>query len=240
MLLERGKGAKALYSQIAEILRDDIESGKYHKGDLIPTEKELEKLYSVSRVTVRQAIGELVNENYLNTAQGIGTTVIFDKINENLKGVKSFSEEMAQHGMVMKTSYCTIEKVGMDRLIAKQFGMAEGTQVNKLVRVRDVSDRPLVYSITYINNIYDLPLNPYRYHESLYYVLKTEYDIRIVSGSETFEAVVSDKEISKMLEVSEKTPIFKRVRKTYDQHNNVLEYTVCYYIGSRYKYSITI
>ena len=57
--LESGKGASPLYAQIKDILLSNIEEGIYK--DKIPTEKQLQELFQVSRITVRQAIDELVS-----------------------------------------------------------------------------------------------------------------------------------------------------------------------------------
>lgn len=79
-MLNREKGAAPLYSQIVEIIRGQIEKGEFVKGDLFLTEKKLQEIYQVSRITVRQAINELVNEGYLQCSRGIGTTVVLSLI----------------------------------------------------------------------------------------------------------------------------------------------------------------
>ena len=35
-------------------------------------------------------------------------------------------------------------------------------------------------------------------------------------------------------------PVFKRVRKTYLPGNEVFEYSICYYPGNRYKYTVDL
>ena len=48
-----------LYKQLKSILQGEIESGRYQKGEKIPTELELSRRYHVSRITVRNALDEL-------------------------------------------------------------------------------------------------------------------------------------------------------------------------------------
>ena len=103
-MLKREKGAPPLYFQLMEELKEQIENEKYKRGDAFLTEKQLQERYQVSRVTVRQAVNELVNAGYLQCARGVGTTVVFNKIDETLKQLKSFSEEMESHGIIIKTS----------------------------------------------------------------------------------------------------------------------------------------
>ncbi len=240
MKLNHEKGAAPLYFQIENIIKDQIEKGEYTNGDVLPSEKQLQEIFGVSRVTVRQAVSALVNAGYLQSAQGIGTTVIFEKIDEKLKRVISFSEEMEQHGIKMETSYCniTLEKAG--KSTAGKLEIKEGEEAYKLVRVRCVKASPIVYSITYLRKYHELPLEPDYYKESLYNYLDTEYGVKIVKGQDTFEAVLADKDIGKYLNISPGSPVFKRTRKTTDQHNELVEYTLCYYPGDKYKYSVDL
>jgi len=66
-----------LYVQIYTITKEKIESGEWPPGTQTPTEDELCKSYDVSKVTVREAIQELVREGYLKRQQGKGTFVLY-------------------------------------------------------------------------------------------------------------------------------------------------------------------
>jgi DNA-binding GntR family transcriptional regulator len=65
-----------LYVQIYSIIREKVESGEWPEGTQIPTEDDLCRTYDVSKVTVREAIQELVREGYLRRQQGKGTFVL--------------------------------------------------------------------------------------------------------------------------------------------------------------------
>ena len=54
-----------LYEQLKNAIRKEINEKKYSPGDRMPSEAELEKLYHVSRITVRRAIKELCDEEVL-------------------------------------------------------------------------------------------------------------------------------------------------------------------------------
>ena len=64
------------YKQIADILRERIDGGSYHDGDRMETESSLTERFRVSRQTIRQAIGLLENEGYVQRRQGSGTYVM--------------------------------------------------------------------------------------------------------------------------------------------------------------------
>ncbi len=65
-----------LYIQLTRIFLDEIRNGLWKINARIPSEEELCKLYNVSKVTVRQAINNLVSDGYLMKIQGKGTFVV--------------------------------------------------------------------------------------------------------------------------------------------------------------------
>lgn len=64
-----------LYIQLTRIFLDEIHANRWKLNDRIPSEEELCKHYNVSKVTVRQAINNLVSDGYLMKIQGKGTFV---------------------------------------------------------------------------------------------------------------------------------------------------------------------
>lgn len=64
-----------LYIQLTRIFLEEINSGRWELGCQIPTEEELCKTYNISKITVRQAINNLVSDGYLVKVQGKGTFV---------------------------------------------------------------------------------------------------------------------------------------------------------------------
>ncbi len=239
MSLARNKGSMPLYAQIAQELEEKILSGEYAPGTIIPSEKQLQEKYMVSRMTVRLAVGDLVNKGYLECMRGIGTIVVYGKVEENLHQVTSFTEEMKQHGMTMQTRYCTMEKAEAPERVQKALGLAPGCLVYRLERVRCAENRPMAYSVTWLN-IEDLPLDAECYSDSLYAFLAREKRIRVSRGEDTLEAVLTDSTVEKMLDVSRHSPAFKRTRVSFDQEGRKIEYSVSYYPGDRYKYSVTL
>jgi GntR family transcriptional regulator len=63
------------YTQIAELLRRRIARGVWRKGDRLPANEALMKEFDVSRITIREALGLLINENLIEARQGAGTFV---------------------------------------------------------------------------------------------------------------------------------------------------------------------
>ncbi|MDD3925566.1 MAG: GntR family transcriptional regulator [bacterium] len=68
-------GDKPLYFQIKQIVAEAIENGILKPGERLPAFRKLTRDLDVSMITVKQAVGELVEEGYLYTRQGSGTYV---------------------------------------------------------------------------------------------------------------------------------------------------------------------
>ncbi|MGC1547948.1 MAG: phosphonate metabolism transcriptional regulator PhnF [Rhodanobacter sp.] len=72
--VERGRGV-ALWSQISDILAEDIFKGRLRQGEQLPSAQDLATRFDVNRHTVRRAIATLEQRNLVRTEQGRGTFV---------------------------------------------------------------------------------------------------------------------------------------------------------------------
>ncbi|WP_280191245.1 GntR family transcriptional regulator [Delftia sp. PS-11] len=70
------QGRDKLHLQLARLFRNKIATGQWPVGSAIPTGPELEALHSVSRTTVRMALGALASEGLLRTHKRGGTRVV--------------------------------------------------------------------------------------------------------------------------------------------------------------------
>lgn len=239
MELDRRKEAPPLYTQVAHELAKKIENGEYHAGELIPSERQLQSLYKVSRMTVRLAMSELTNKNYIECRRGIGTIVIYGKIKESIKQVKSLTEEMAQQGVELITTECELCREKLPSIVALTFNKKPMTECLVLKRIRVAKGRPLVYSKTFLN-VEGAPEDVQAYNKSLYELLKESLHITIARGEDVLEAVLSEGKVSEKLQLLDGFPVFKRTRITYDESDTPLEYSICYYPGDQYKCSVEI
>ena len=62
------------YLQISTWLKELVQTGRFKKGERLPSEMELSKICNVNRNTLRQAVGELVAQGILRKEKGTGTT----------------------------------------------------------------------------------------------------------------------------------------------------------------------
>src|SRR3954451_20293757 len=92
-----------LYYQLAETLRERIESNALKPGSQLPSERELSEQLGISRMTVRQAITYLAQKGTLVIKPGVGTFVAEPKLTYDDLHLLGFTEEMMTQGRVVSS-----------------------------------------------------------------------------------------------------------------------------------------
>ncbi len=67
-----------LYEKVVDQIKNMISSGAYHKGEMLPSEKDLIEMTGVSRITVREAMRVLKETGVIETKKGKGSFVLID------------------------------------------------------------------------------------------------------------------------------------------------------------------
>lgn len=237
-VLDNSKGAPPLYLQIHADLKEKIIKDEYAYGDRIPSEKELENIYQVSRITARQAIQELEKENMVERARGKGTIVTYRKcMEEHLSTIRSFTNEMKDRNMEPGTKEAKISIVQADDVLADIFNMEPGMLLYYLQRVRTGDGQEIVYFESYFPMDSKLPMEDAAYDGSIYEMLR-QRGIMAVFVKEQFDCLCPSEEIQKKLVMGENIPVLRRRRVSYDEAGKVVEYTIGYYRGDRYSYHV--
>lgn len=86
-------GRQQLYYQLYNLLFQDIISGKYPVGCIIPAESELMNTYHVSRATARKAMEMLANDGLVSKKRGYGTFVISAQPNTSPQRVVRYTRK---------------------------------------------------------------------------------------------------------------------------------------------------
>src|SRR5215467_15738388 len=137
-----------MYYQIMNQLRERIAAGEYTVNDALPPERELVEAYQVSRMTIRQAILELVNEGILVRRKGIGTFVAPPKLEQRLNSLTSFTEDMAQRGMKAGSRIISFKEMSPDPTLRKTLGLSAEEKVFECVRLRLADEDPMALETT--------------------------------------------------------------------------------------------
>jgi GntR family transcriptional regulator len=179
-----------LYYQIRENLRELIRNEELPEGALIPSERELSDIYGVNRLTVRQALTELVKEGLLNRKRGVGTFVSSRKIAHPMPDLAGFTERMLRTGHRPGGKVLSLMKQHPARSVAQALNMSPDGYVTTIVRLRFVDDEPIMMETCSLP--YDL-VPELRAEDladqSLYHLLATRCNIQMVEAEEVLEPV---------------------------------------------------
>jgi GntR family transcriptional regulator len=227
-----------IFKQIAQQLRQQIEQGTLRFGDVIPGERELAESLTVSRMTLRAAIEELVNEGLLVRQRGRGTVVTHVRINKQAQvvGFMSFSEEMRARGLEPSSRILALESEVADAGVAAQLALPLGAQVILLKRVRLANGEPMALERCYV------PYERFRRlltfdlaTRSLYDILEQEFDTRPTVCEETVEAIALGAPEARALGVQRGSPALLVTRVTRDAHAALIEAEQTIYRCDRYR-----
>ena len=224
-----------LYFQLEEILRGLITSGEFQPGQLLPSEAELQRLFNVSRITVRQSLGNLERDGLILRRRAKGTRVAEPKIESDLEHIRSFTQELQAQGFDPTTQEFHINLVPCEETVSEILKCGVGDEVYQLCRLRGSSERPLGVFETHLPRSLNLQLED-DYSGSMYKLLEEKYGTNIAFIDEYLEATTASRELAAQLKIDTGDPILKQVRVGYDAGQRPIEYTVVHFRGDLYRY----
>ena len=240
--LDNSKNARPLYLQIKNYIYQQIADKVYDVGSILPSELEYQKRFGVSRITVRNAINELVVEGFLERTRGKGTVVLFKKVTENISNTSSFSEEMTERGLTAHTSFVNVSLVRAGAMVGENLGVKADDFVINIQRIRGTKEYPIVYADSYFALDRNLPVDKDLYYGSMYDTVKkhcgVNWKTEIHRHSDSFEAISADHDLAKKLEINPGMPVLKRFSKTKDKEGRIFEFAICYYRGDKFSCSV--
>jgi len=227
-----------LYVQIKDYIRLNIQNGIYRADEKIPSSRQFADQFSVNRLTVTKAIKELVQEGLLYSQVGKGTYVAPAKIDQMLQTLTSFTQDMSRRGknVSSKVLYANVDPASDE--VARALAILRGAEVVVLHRVRLADGQIIALEKSHI--IYALCPNILDHHDfcrdSLYHVLRTDYNLHLTYARQTIEAKIADENELELLEAERNTPVLSITRVTYDTKDRPVEYVRSAYRGDRYSF----
>ncbi|AFK02474.1 transcriptional regulator, GntR family with UTRA sensor domain [Emticicia oligotrophica DSM 17448] len=205
-----------LYRQIQANLKEKITSGIYEEGGLLPSENDLCSEFSATRMTVRQALNELVREGYITRQHGKGSIVSASRKSLGLLSLKGWTEVVVasdRHGKTLVLEGPVLKP--LDDMIFMP--LLEGEAKDDFIffkRLRLVEDSPVMFEQTYIPNK-NLPnfIEEPLLEGSLFRTLLIRYHVDVQSMSQEVRAIAADKETASLLKIKQKSPVLHLLRK---------------------------
>lgn len=245
--MKTNKQNTLLYMTIFRQLADDIRSGSFQNGDLLPPEKDLMERFRASRTTIRHAISLLCNEKLVTVRQGRGTVVTLPEEDnytsilkaDKFRGITSIQSQTTQSGAI-KSQNGLVDLIRASAAIAEKLSISQNDDVYRVRRIKLIDNQPFGYIVSYI------PASEIPGFETfsgkistLYNTLKEAYNIEIVKAKETITSSACSATESLLLNLSPNSPLLLLRRLGYTEHG-ILEYTESYYDPAKYEIVINM
>lgn len=230
-----------IYQQIADALRGDITAGALRPGDDIPSETLLADRLNVSRMTVRQAIADLVAQGLLVRRRGVGTFVNDAKRRHDVQTLCSFSEEMAQRGLKVSSQVMHAQRQVPDTAASGFLHLKDGEKVFQICRLRFVEDEPMAVETVHVPcELFEGLLEHDLAGSSLFAIYEQHYGMTIGTTEHRIEPVNAAAAQAKLLGVSTGTALLRMTGGTYTTSARPIEYVEGLYRGDRYGFRMTL
>ena len=225
-----------IYIKIHNQLRENIEDGKWKVGDKIPAERGLASQFGVSRMTLRQAIQELVDEGILERHVGSGTFVANRKVQEKMSGVTSFTDLMKSIGKEPSSTTISYHLTIPSQVEIEKLGLKDGDQVIRMERIRSGNDVPICFEVATIPARLVKGLSKEEVTTSFWETLEHKAHLYPGHAVQHISATKANERIAIYLNVKRGDPLLRMTQLSYLQDGTPFEYVHTQYVGSRFEF----
>ena len=200
------------------------------------TDQELSELFGVSRMTVRQAVQELVNGGFLRRVRGSGTFVCESKVEEQLSIQTSFIDQWADLGQHLQFEVLHCVRESCPESIAKKMALSTEEHVWSIVRRRKIKNIPISVDYRYIPTRV-IPVLTKAQIESTSLLQLLSDHAGLSYGNFTVEAILADIERADTLGLLPGDPLLKRSLTYQNEEDQAIMAGVSYYHAGQVRYS---
>jgi len=233
-----------LYKEVRDQIVRSLVRSEWQPGDVLPSEKELAKRFSVAISTIRAAVGELVAANILVRKQGKGTFVAH---HNNPTQLYRFFNVVRNHGgkEPFMRKLLSMVKERADHEAIRVFGLTNARRGGDIYRIRirlsahgpafAIAD--VVLPVHLFPNLKEehIPDGP----QGLYAVYQEKYGVNIVRVVEELFAVGASARVARALSLDPGEPLLEVRRTGYTFNDVAVEQRTTWIHTSNYHYHVT-
>ena len=226
-------GSQPAYKRIQDSIRQRIESGKLHSGDVVESERELAKIHKVSLMTARHALADLAREGIVERRHGAGTFVAPPKIHFNK--LMSYTEQMASRGLSARSKIVRVSTNETDAEISARLSLPAGSTLAVVERVRQAADEPFALEKCYLSaDEFPGLVNATLERNSLFATLEHEYGVELAYADEEIDATHADSKTAELLSVPKGAPLLRIRQVIFSTKGRPTLYVVGLYLSGRH------
>lgn len=228
----------ALYQDLAVGLRRAITDGTYPPGARLPSESELCRTYGVARSTVRRALAILAEDGVLASHQGARRTVLAQPRLQSFGELRSFSRWARSIGEVPSGRVEVFERRAATEVQARALALEPGTPLVYVVRVRLLSDVPVMIERTAYAERAGVLLSFVDLERESISERLEEHGIVFAHAEHTIDAVNATPEDARLLALAPGTALLRERRRTTDPQGRALEWSEDRYVGDGVAFTV--
>lgn len=232
-------GPSPLYMQIADILRNRILQSEYKPNQQMPSESELMSAFDVSRITVRQALGNLQNEGLIFRIHGKGTFVSRPRAFQDLGSLQGFGSAMREMGYETHSKVLSLRTITPPKHVRDR--IESGGRVTELRRLRFLNRAPISLDVSYLPSAIGLRVAKADLaNRDVFSVLENDCQIALGHADLRMCSVLATDELSEVLGVEAAAPILFIERVIHTSAGAPLEYEELYYRGDAFQFKVRV
>jgi DNA-binding GntR family transcriptional regulator len=227
-----------LYYQVAQELERAIQAGELQPGTRLDNEIALADHLGLSRPTMRRAIEYLVQRGLLVRKRGVGTQVVHPMVRRPLE-LTSLYDDLSSAGRRPTSKLLSLEVAPAPDAVVHELGLAEGTPVVALERIRFAQDEPLALLHNFIpTGLVELTAEALE-RTGLYQLMRAA-GVRPHLASQTIGARAATAAEAAALGEREGAPLLTMRRTAFDDSGQAVEYGTHLYRASLYSFEFVL
>ncbi len=232
------------YYQIKQVIKKWIINQEIGVGEKIPSENELASSFHVSRLTVRQALSQLIQEGFLISKRGDGTYVTDNAklINSYNLEFSGFMDDLFYQISRSKTKSVDITQRNLQKSIREKLELPEDeNEIVQIKRVRYIDNKSFAHTVNYLPiEIGKRFTKKALLKKPLLQIMEEDLGILFTEAFQTIEASFADGETARRLGMARGLPVLYVERIMYSANHKPVEFVQSSYRGDRYKYGVRL
>jgi GntR family histidine utilization transcriptional repressor len=204
------------YLRLKRYIAEGIASGHWPPHDRLPSEGELTRKFSVSRMTANRALRELADEGLITRVKGVGSFAAGPKAEATMIEVRDIRAEIEARAQIHSARVLNLRATRADDVMASQFEIVPGARIFHSEVVHSADGEPLQLELRYVNpacapDYLRLDLATTTAHAYLMRVAPLERAEHII------EAELADGATALRLGIADRAPVLIMQRRTWSR-----------------------
>jgi GntR family transcriptional regulator, histidine utilization repressor len=227
----------ARYLQVKHFILERIAGGTLRAGERVPSENELTRTLTISRMTANRALRELAADGVVVRVAGVGTFVAEQRVHTHPLEVRNIADEIRARGHEHRAKVLTLESLCATRELAERCGVKPGATLDHSLLTHFEDGVPLQVEERYVNP----QVAPGYLRNDFSRTTPHEFLVRVAPlqrAEHTVRALLPERRIRRLLKLESGEPCLLILRRTFSQ-GRIASVADLYHPGSRYELSAT-